>query len=233
MTINARAWDNYIKRLRRINNTAVANMVKRLEYVDITAIPDRERAEIIRYAYELTQKYGEAAAALSCEMYDALAELMGETIPPAMPAATATYQEVAKAVNGTIKTGNKDIISQAVGRMVKMAGVDTTMYNALRDGAEWAWVPRGETCAFCITLASRGWQRASRSALKNGHAEHIHANCDCTYAIRFDDSNVAGYNPDAYAKMYYDAEGSTPKQKINAMRRMFYAEDKSEETDIT
>ena len=233
MTINAKAWDNYIKRLRRINDTAVAAMVKRLESVDILNIADSERTEIIRYAYYLAQKYGEASASLSCEMYDALAELTGGAIIPAEPAELATYQEVAKAVNGTIKTGNKDIVSQAVGRIVKMTGVDTTMYNAIRDGAEWAWIPRGETCAFCITLASRGWQRASRQALKNGHAEHIHANCDCTYAIRFDDSEVSGYNPDAYARMYYGAEGSTPKQKINAMRRMFYAETKSEETDIT
>lgn len=233
MTINARAWDNYIKRLRRINDIAVKEMVKRLEYVDIMAITPAERPALIEYAYALTQKYGEAASALSCEMYDALAELTGGTLLPAEPAATATYAEVAKAVNGTIKTGNKDIVSQAVGRMVKMAGVDTTMQNAIRDGAEWAWVPRGETCAFCITLASRGWQRASKKALKDGHAEHIHANCDCTYAIRFDDSEVSGYNPDLYARMYYGAEGSTPKQKINAMRRMFYAETKSEETDIT
>ena len=43
--------------------------------------------------------------------------------------------------------------------------------NALRDGAEFAWVPNGDTCAFCMTLASRGWQRASKRAIKNGHAE--------------------------------------------------------------
>ena len=51
--------------------------------------------------------------------------------------------------------------------------------NAVRDGAEWAWVPHGDTCPFCITLASNGWQKASRKVLKGGHAEHIHANCDC------------------------------------------------------
>lgn len=233
MMISARAWDNYIKRLRRINDTAVAAMVKRLKSVDILNIADSERTEIIRYAYYLAQKYGEASAALSCEMYDALAELTGGAILPAEPAAGATYAEVAKAVNGTIKTGNKDIVSQAIGRLVKMTGVDTTMQNALRDGAEWAWIPRGETCAFCITLASRGWQPASRQALKNGHAEHIHANCDCTYAIRFDDSEVSGYDPEKYAKMYYGASDGNSKDKINAMRRIFYAENHTEETDIS
>ena len=84
---------------------------------------------------------------------------------------------------------------------------------------------RGDTCAFCITLASRGWQSASKQAIKNGHAEHIHANCDCTYAVRFGhDVDVEGYNPSAYYKMYQNADGGSPKAKINAMRREFYAE---------
>lgn len=94
--------------------------------------------------------------------------------------------------------------------------------NALRDGAEFAWVPNGDTCAFCMTLASRGWQRASKKAIKNGHAEHIHANCDCTYAIRFDpEVNVEGYDPDAYLKAYRDA-GSD----VNELRRIHYAENR-------
>ena len=233
MTISAMAWNRYIRRLRAINDAAAGKMAGVLEYVDLEAIPEDRRKELIDYAYRLTQQYGEASAALSCEMYDALAELAGGGYLPAEPAATATYPEVAKAVNGTIKTGNKNIVAEAVGRLVKMTGVDTTMQNAIRDGAEWAWVPRGETCAFCITLASRGWQPASKAALKNGHAEHIHANCDCTYAVRFDDSTyVSGYDPGLYQKMYYGAEGSTPKDKINAMRRMFYAETGSEEADV-
>lgn len=60
-----------------------------------------------------------------------------------------------------------------------------------------------DTCAFCITLASRGWQHASEAALKGGHAEHIHVNCDCEYVIRFDGySTVAGYDPEKYLHQY-------------------------------
>ena len=96
----------------------------------------------------------------------------------------------------------------------------TTLQNALRDGAEFAWIPAGETCAFCLTLASNGWQRASKQAIKKGHAEHIHSNCDCAYAVRFNSrTNVAGYDPDRYRSMYRHAEGRTPQDKINSMRR--------------
>ena len=89
----------------------------------------------------------------------------------------------------------------------------------MRDGAEWAWVPHGDTCPFCITLASRGWQTASQKLLKNGHAEHIHSNCDCEFAVRFDRrTSVAGYDPEKYLKQYR-AAGSD----VNAMRRIDYA----------
>ena len=149
-------------------------------------------------------------------------------MPAALPAETATISEVAKAINGTRKTGNPEIISQAVGRMVKLAGVDTMQKNALDNGDEWAWIPMGDTCAFCITLASRGWQTASRQAIKNGHAEHVHANCDCTFAVRpsGSDLTVEGYDPELYLDMYYEADGNTPKERINALRREFYAENK-------
>ena len=109
-----------------------------------------------------------------------------------------------------------------VSRLVKQAEADTTLKNAIRDGTEWAWVPHGDTCPFCITLASNGWQRASKKALKGDHAQHIHAHCDCEYAIRFDsNTNVAGYDPDKYLKQYYASGGD-----INAMRRAQYARDK-------
>ena len=182
---------------------------------------------LIDYAYALATKYGEGAAAAACEMYDAVAELQKASVPPAIPAETATVSETAKMVKGTLKTGNPVITAQGTGRLVKLAGIDTVQQNALRDGAEWAWIPMGDTCAFCLTLASRGWQKASKKAIKNGHAEHVHANCDCTYAVRFDDSmNVEGYDPDKYLEMYEDAEGATPDEKINTMRREIYAENR-------
>ena len=225
MQIPSKAWDRYIANLRKMSDKASRLMLERVAGVDLSALSAEERADIIDYAYALATKYGEGTGALASEMYDALAELSNASVPSAVPAPTATYAEVAKAVNGTIKTGNVEIVSSATGRLVKMVGVDTMMQNALRDGAEWAWIPRGDTCAFCITLASRGWQRASQAAIKDGHAEHIHANCDCTYAVRFDrNTNVEGYDPSVYYRMYQNADGGSPKAKINAMRREFYAE---------
>ena len=69
-------------------------------------------------------------------------------------------------------------------------------------------------------LASNGWQKASRKALKNGHAEHIHSNCDCTYAVRFNEkTTVAGYDPEKYKAEYDDADGGNWREKLNSLRR--------------
>ena len=234
MIIKDKTWNRYISVLRELNNKAAEDMIRFMaesgwtsiggDYVLTTA----ERRALIDYAYGLATKYGEGAAAAACEMYDAVAVAQGAKVKPAVPAETATYQETAKAVNGTLKQ-SPDVVPSAVSRLVKMAGVDTTMRNALRDGAYWAWVPRGDTCAFCIMLASNGWQRASKKAIKDGHAEHIHANCDCTYAISFNGpGNVEGYDPDEYLSMYNGADGSSWQDKLNSMRRDFYQENKDE-----
>lgn len=222
MQISTRDWIRYINRLRAISDKAADEM---RNYIALHGFENTD--EILSLAYALATRYGEAAGAAACEMYDAIAAASGVSIPAAEPAATATYGEVAKAINGALKTAEGQI-PQIVGRKVKQAGADTTLRNALRDGAEFAWIPQGDTCAFCITLASRGWQRASPKAIKGGHAEHIHSNCDCEYGVRFSSADgVGGYDPERYKRIYYEADPSgNSTDKINAIRREQYEKNK-------
>ena len=228
MEISRNSWKEFKDALARMSEKAANEMTAWLERNGGYESIARER--VLDMAYALATKYGEASGALSALYYDAIAALEKASVPPAEVAATASYNTVAKSIQGAAKTSTESkYLGGVVGRLSKQVGADTTLQNALRDGAQWAWIPSGDTCAFCITLASRGWQTASEKALKNGHAEHIHANCDCTYAVRFDSTTtVEGYDPDAYAKMYYDADGSTPTAKINSMRREIYAENAEE-----
>ena len=213
MQITAKTWNEYITRLSRLNQKAGQLM---REYIGSHGTESTD--DLIAYAYGLVTKYGEGSAELACQMYDALAEAANAGVPAAEPAEPADYGEVARMVNAT-KNQNPANLPNGVSRLVKRAGADTTLKNAVRDGAEWAWVPHGDTCPFCIMLASNGWQKASKKAIKGGHAEHIHANCDCEYAIRFDSrTTVAGYDPDKYLQQYRNAGGD-----INAMRRAYYA----------
>lgn len=216
MKISTKAWKNYITKMSGISQKA-ADLMQ--EWVQKNGFGDDKA--LLDYAYALSQKYGKAIGALSCQMYEATAAAQGVQIPSAEIADLPEYGEVAKAVHGTMKQSQLNVPS-TVARLVKQVGADTTLKNAMRDGAQFAWVPNGDTCSFCITLASRGWQYMSKKALRNGHAEHIHAHCDCEYAVRFDGkSTVAGYDPDKYLEEYYDANGD-----INEMRRKRYAQNK-------
>lgn len=215
MKITTQAWETYIRRLVKLNEKAAQLMA---QYLAAHSTADTEA--LIDYAAALVQKYGEGSAELACQMYDAMAALQNARVSPAEPAAPASRREVARMVQATRESPPQ--MQRGVSRLVKRAGADTTLKNAQRDGAEFAWVPHGDSCAFCLTLASRGWQRASQAAIRGGHAEHIHANCDCEYAVRFDGrTSVAGYDPEAYLAQYNAAGGD-----INRMRRVNYAANK-------
>lgn len=242
MEISRKTWNNYIKRMSAIDRLANKKMKAFLEK---NGIPKTYEASqnAIKYANGLVMKYGEASSALACEMYDLISEMEEVVVPAAEPAKLPTYGEVAKSVNGTIKLENAEIVAGAVERLVKMPGADTMLKNATRDNAEYAWIPNGDTCAFCLTLASRGWQHASKAMLQGGHAEHIHGHCDCTFAIRHNaDTKVQGYDPNKYLQMYEDADISSAgydadrpqgqkyqsisTARINGMRREFYKKNK-------
>lgn len=226
MIISRESWNKFIERLRKIDDSAAEKVISYMNTHDWST--KEGRRALLDYAYAIATRYGEGAAEMACQMYDAISEASPKRIPPAVPASTATYGEVAKAVNGALLfSPTPKSAGSAVGRAVKMAGVDTTMQNAIRDGAEWAWIPSGDSCAFCRILASQGWVKASSKVLKGGHAEHIHNNCDCTFAIRHDmTTTVEGYDPDALLEEYSDAEGRSWRDKMNYLRRQNYAQNR-------
>ena len=221
--ISEKAWKRYADRLAQIEEKAAEELRAYLAQGGLEA----GYGQGLNYAYALVTKYGEASSALACQMYDAVAELYNVVVPPAEPAATPTLQEVARTMRGAMDRTPADV-PPAAGRMVKQTAADTTLQNAARDGAQFAWIPGGDACAFCRMLASNGWQHQGKKGAK-AHAEHIHNNCRCQYAVRFDSSGgVGGYDPDKYLLEYKNADGETWQEKINAERRADYAENADE-----
>lgn len=219
MKVQRKTWQRYISTLSKLNSKA-AELVQ-------TAIETNRFAserELTAYAYGIAIKYGEAASALACEMYDSMARLQMAKVPAAVPANVASFQSVKDAVYGAESISEK-IIPSATARLVKKAAADTIMKNAGRDHAEYAWVPTGDTCAYCIAIASKGWRKGYSEMAE---AEHIHNNCDCQYIVRFSkDTELEGYDSKNYLRMYNDAApGGSSKDKLNALRRQQYAVDK-------
>ena len=91
--ITSKSWNNYISILRRLSDRAAAEMLAKIteqsELYNSGAISLEEyRSILIDYGYALATKYGEGAGAAACEMYDAISELQGANVPPAVPANT-------------------------------------------------------------------------------------------------------------------------------------------------
>ena len=220
MKITQAEWNDYINKLSLLSDKASeefkawANRNGGWREID--------RQLLLEAGYSFATKYAEGSAALASAMYDSIANAENKVVPSAELSADIEFKEIAKAINGALKhSDNDEFVSSTVGRAVKQAGADTMLKNASRDGAEFAWIPSGDTCPFCLVLASRGWQKASKKTTNGNHAEHIHTNCNCQFAIRFNkNTNVDGYDPEALQKIYYDAEGKTPKEKINTLRAM-------------
>ena len=226
MKVTRKQWNKYQKKLSAISAKASSEMLSWITAQGgFTAI---EFDAAIAKAYALATKYGEASASLSALMYDSMAEASGAGVASAVVADTATIGEVSKAIYGGASfSQNDDYISNIVGKLVKQAGADTTLQNAKRDGAQFAWISVGDTCAYCEMISSIGWQYASSDTIKGNHAEHIHSNCDCEFMIRFDSSSsVEGYSPNK--SLYDETEGNTLEEKVNTLRRQNYAENKDE-----
>lgn len=254
--LSSQAWLNYIRRLNGINAQARKDLKKWILQWGVDengnlldnineAVAGRDQT-FADYCLLVVQKYSDASGALAAAMYDAIAILEGASVPPAEMVANATIDDMYKTTNGVLKTSrNVDEMTGAVSRYVKKASCDTMLQNAYRDRAQYAWIPQGETCAFCMALAAQGWVNVSVRKIRKGypHAEHIHSNCDCNYAVRFNkDTEVEGYNPDYYTDMFYKARdwseehgGGEPNfgwnglnffnsDALNALRRMQYHE---------
>lgn len=226
MEITRAQWNKYINNLGKCSETAKELVKKYIETHDVDS--EEGRDALIRYCYSLATKYGEAATELACRMYDFISEMEGAGVDPAEPAEVSDYDEVAKAVNGTLKSLLRaELVAGAISRIVKLAGQDTTLRNAIRDHAYYAWIPVGDTCPYCLQIAAEGWNLASRRILSGGHADHIHGNCNCAFSIKHNkDTDYDFYDPEEYAEVFEDAEGNTSGEKFNAVRRMMYQRDR-------
>ena len=227
-TVSAGAWKRYVDQMSAIDATVGRKMA---DYIAKHGLENPKA--LVDYGFALATKYGEASGALAAEMYDLVMRRARRAgVAAAVPAPTATYHEAAQAIYGALnRSSNAGFIASAVQRLTKQAGEDTMLNNAMRDGSEFAWVPAGgETCAFCLMLASNGWQKASYYTVHySGHADHIHANCECHYMVRnSSDGGVRGYNPDYYKRIYDNAEGTRWQDKVNSIRRDIYAENADE-----
>lgn len=233
MRISSEAWAKYQRAHAMLQGEAKQLLE---EFFDSLPWDEDEQgclALLAQRAVELFNHYGLADATLSAAFYDEVMEMQGANVPQAViPEHDTRYVE--RDVRGACERAKtretaKSMSSAALSGHVKRAGIETMRTNAVRDHAMWAWVCIGDSCAFCRTLGSNGWQQASRAVLAGSHAEHIHDNCDCQFVVKRpgETLDIEGYDPDALRREYEDASGKSSKDVINSMRRADYTPEKA------
>lgn len=168
--------------------------------------------------------YTSMSAQAGADMYDAVRE--HSTGAPLGAQAISGY--VQDAVDGAVRAFVQDIVDGKPVEQFNEKVLDRVDYeirrsanvcaavNAERDPLKprYARVPSGgETCGFCLMLASRGFVYTSEDA-----AGHAHANCDCRIVPGFEGLKVEGYDPSALYSDYLDGKFGTFESKRGSGR---------------
>lgn len=149
----------------------------------------------------LLSTYTDLSAARAAEFYDASREAQmvrrkyravvdSRRDPKATEGAIRAIVQFA--VDGDVERFRREALDR-VDTEMRRAANQCVAYNAGRDPAKplYARVPVGETCGFCLMLASFGFQYTSESA-----ASHSHRKCNCRVVPSFGEATVRGYDPE-------------------------------------
>ena len=142
------------------------------------------------------------AAGRAAEFYDAVRKAQDA---PGKYAAVAESLRDPQATYGSVKAFMVSVVKQRAADMfvaacarrvdyeVRRATNMCVAHNARRDPEKprYARVPMGgDTCGFCLMLASFGFSWRDAEA-----ASHCHDNCDCRVVPSFGEGSIKGYNP--------------------------------------
>lgn len=155
--------------------------------------------------------YADLSAARAAEFYDEARKAQGvgggyRAVADPLRDPAKTESSVRSLIQSVVDTGETGVFGRAllsrVDLEVRRSANECVAGNARRDPAKprYARVPSGgETCGFCLMLASFGFNYRSMEA-----ASHCHKHCDCRVVPSFGKGSVPGYDPDAMYGRFND-----------------------------
>lgn len=214
----SRQVDEYGEANSELTRAALAEMQAYMNRLDWSN-PNSDRLAAA-FTQELIEIYGDTSAGLAAQYYDEIRE--GSRATGAYRALTAgvVSGQVSASVSWALTADSMNRLSGVVDRLVKQAGRDTFFGNVANDSdrsARWIRVPQGETCAFCLMLASRGYDGGYSSGKAAGYVsgarsrsrgsrdigEKFHDHCDCkavqVYSV---DDYPDNYDYERYNEIY-------------------------------
>lgn len=197
---------------------AQRDLTQFLSSLNLAGSPIAVRDALLEFFPELVTVYGDAAALLGADFYDAMRNVPASaaTFRAVLdqPVATAQAQASARWGLGPLfDAGDTQTMTNrltgSLQRLVLMPGRNSFANSAFRDPVRtsWARVPTGlQTCKWCVKLASRG--AVYGSAESAGEMSHYHDVCDCVpVAIRSEADWPEGHDVAEFQALYRQDSG--------------------------
>lgn len=213
----------YAHALEQVSQQAKADFLEAVKEVDFTD-PAAAREQLQDVVQGIVDHYGLAAQELGAQWFEYCEELATQAHPSQLVGDTGRYstrsdvdQLVDKAIDGTIDQQKLVELLQGVvveqtkrrarseieSRITEKMQQDGT--SGRRGGVKYGYarVPVGDTCAYCIMLASRGFDYWSEKTAKAAS----HKGCNCVIVPFHEAGNIPGYEDKlaSYREQYAEA----------------------------
>ena len=173
--------------------------------------------EVIETAVGIATKYSMLGAELGAQWYDLCSELAGLDVDEA-ELSYADSEEISSRANSyasglseskPITAAFNEFLQNEINNSIRKTGNANLWrdYERGMAGGKWARVPVGDTCGWCLMLASQGaWYLSEKSALGET-SDHYHNRCNCIAVYHTNAESINGYTElTRYKSMYYDCE---------------------------
>lgn len=191
---------DYNDKLSAVRSEAGNYFKKLARAEDLMKLGEEARKKAIYHAaVKAVNSFSDAAGSAACDFFD-------DHVTGAIPSSIAPqpwfikrrlYENIEKYAK-THKLGDDEfmrLLAEEVGGEVVQHANRTTIHNAVKNNLRYARVPFGNSCAFCLMLASRGFVYKTETTAGEDKG-HYHARCRCKIVAGKKDTKIGDHNPE-------------------------------------
>ena len=191
---------DYNDKLSAVRSEAGNYFKKLARAEDLMKLGEEARKKAIYHAaVDAVNSFTDAAGSAACDFFDAhVTDARPSSIAPQPWFIKRRLYENIEKYAKTHKLGDDEfmrLLAEEVGGEVVQHANRTTIHNAVKNNLHYARVPFGNSCAFCLMLASRGFVYKTETTAGEDKG-HYHAHCRCKIVAGKKDTKIGDHNPE-------------------------------------
>lgn len=191
---------DYNDKLSAVRSEAGNYFKKLARAEDLVKLGEEARKKAIYHAaVDAVNSFTDAAGSAACDFFDAhVTDARPSSIAPQPWFIKRRLYENIEKYAKTHKLGDDEfmrLLAEEVGGEVVQHANRTTIHNAVKNNLRYARVPFGNSCAFCLMLASRGFVYKTETTAGEDKG-HYHAHCRCKIVAGKKDTKIGDHNPE-------------------------------------